>query len=152
MDVLGNGNDLNSLQATAHTLGVSDRVEFHGWVGRDRRDAVFASSGVLMMPSLCDEAFGMVGIEAFAKGTPVVAYDVGGISEWCKPTAGILVKCGDLDGFAEAIGIITANYDQWRRFSVAAESIAESRFTLSEFQHKARELINDGVSGGLFHS
>jgi glycosyltransferase involved in cell wall biosynthesis len=94
----------------------------------------------------------MVGIEAFAKGTPVVAYDVGGISEWCKPTAGILVKCGDLDGFAEAIGIITANYDQWRRFSVAAESIAESRFTLSEFQHKARELINDGVSGGLFHS
>jgi glycosyltransferase involved in cell wall biosynthesis len=152
MDVLGDGYGLNSLQRMAQSLGVSDRVEFHGWVDRERRDEVFASSAVLLMPSLWDEAFGMVGIEAFAKGTPVVAYDVGGISEWCKPAAGILVKCGDLNGFADAIKRITSNHKEWRQFSLGAEAIAESNFTLSEFQYRVHELIKNDVSRGQFYS
>jgi glycosyltransferase involved in cell wall biosynthesis len=54
-----------------------------------------ASAGAVVMPSRWDEAFGMVGIEAFAQGTPVLAYNVGGIAEWCTPDAGYLVPCGN---------------------------------------------------------
>jgi glycosyltransferase involved in cell wall biosynthesis len=142
LDVLGDGYGLDSLQKLVKGLGVTDRVIFHGWVDRERRDQVFASSGVLLMPSLWDEAFGMVGIEAFAQGTPAVAYDVGGISEWCKPAAGILVKCGDLKEFATAVKIITRDGEKWRQFSIAAKAIAESNFTLAGFRRQVFELIS----------
>jgi glycosyltransferase involved in cell wall biosynthesis len=146
LDILGDGNGLESLQKVAQKLGVNDRVAFHGWVDRGRRDHIFASSAVLLMPSLWDEAFGMVGVEAFAQGTPVVAYDVGGVSEWCKPAAGILVKCGDQNGFADAVTTITGSFKDWRRFSLGAEAIAKSSFTLSEFHRKAQELIENARS------
>jgi glycosyltransferase involved in cell wall biosynthesis len=147
LEILGEGYGLESLQKLAHDLGVGNRVVFRGWVDSIRRDEVFASSGALLMPSIWDEAFGMVGVEAFAQGTPVVAYDVGGISEWCKPIAGILVKCGDLDGFAAALKKITKNQEGWRKFSLAANAIAKSNFTLDEFKRKTRELADSAVPG-----
>lgn len=152
LDVLGDGYGLDSLLQMAQELSMTDRVKFHGWVDCRRRDEVFGSSSVLLLPSLWDEAFGMVGLEAFAKGTPVVAYDVGGVSEWCRPGLGILVKCGDLNGFADAITRITSSYKEWRQFSVAAEAFAESTFTLADFQHKARDLIRSALSNGKLHS
>ncbi len=143
--ILGDGQGLTSLHELARTSGISNRVAFHGWVDRLQRDAVFASSGLLLLPSLCSEAFGMVGLEAFVQGTPVVAYDVGGISEWCKPGAGILVPCGDLNGAARAITTLTRSAEDWRQYSFAAKAFAESNFTSAEFRRKAVALIESVV-------
>ena len=47
----------------------------------DDIDELFAQTRVLLVPSLWDEAFGMIAVEAMVRGIPVLASDVGGLPE-----------------------------------------------------------------------
>jgi glycosyltransferase involved in cell wall biosynthesis len=55
---------------------------FLGWVDDERKRELLVSCDLLVLPSLWQEPFGIVGIEAAAVGVPAVAFDVGGIREW----------------------------------------------------------------------
>jgi glycosyltransferase involved in cell wall biosynthesis len=136
LEILGEGRCRQELERAAQELGVANRVRFLGWVHPTARDAIFASAGLVLITSLCDEAFGMVGIEAFAQGTPVVAYDVGGISEWCWPEAGILVQSGDTQACAEAVLRLMDEPQEWARKSSAARKIAQQNFTREHFRQR----------------
>lgn len=65
------------VRGAARRFGVSDRVEIVGKLPRDRLLEQVATSGVVLHPSLHDEASFTVA-EALAMGTPVVALDHGG--------------------------------------------------------------------------
>ncbi len=65
-------HDLEQLRAHAN-ISVLDAV--------DDADDLYRAARVLLMPSLWAEARGRVVVEAMARGIPVVASDVGGISE-----------------------------------------------------------------------
>ena len=73
------------LHAALAREGLTDAVSFLGY----REDALELISGfdVVVVPSVPDErgfgreGFGYVGLEAFAVGTPVVAYDDGALRE-----------------------------------------------------------------------
>lgn len=59
-------------------------IEFLGWVGGDRVDALWNTCDLAVVPSLWPEPFGLVGPEAVLRGVPVAAFAVGGIPEWLK--------------------------------------------------------------------
>jgi glycosyltransferase involved in cell wall biosynthesis len=82
--VAGDGYGAAPLRALAARLGLSDRVEFVGWQSREALDALYAASDVVVVPSVWPEPFGMIGPEAMAHARPVVAFDVGGISDWLE--------------------------------------------------------------------
>ena len=64
---------------------------------------VGASAGALVTP-VWDEPYGLVVAEALACGTPVVAFDRGGIPEvLTDPAVGSLVPPGDVVGMADAV-------------------------------------------------
>jgi glycosyltransferase involved in cell wall biosynthesis len=79
----GEGLRLAAWRALAHRLGVD--AEFPGWVDRERRTALLREADLLAVPSTWPEPFGLVGLEAFAVGTPAVAFATGGIPEWLRP-------------------------------------------------------------------
>ena len=76
------------------------------------------------MPSLWPEPFGLVGIEAQARGRPAVAYNVGGVEDWICG-AGIAVRRGDEAALAGAIRAIL-DETTWSTFSSAARARAEA--------------------------
>jgi glycosyltransferase involved in cell wall biosynthesis len=125
LEILGDGPERERLARLVDELELTPRVAFRGRVDGPTRDRVLASAGVLLMPSLCDEAFGMAGIEALAQGTPVVAYDVGGISEWCRDRAGVLAPCGDVQAAATAVREMCEDAMRWTECSCAARRVAE---------------------------
>ncbi len=57
-----------------------DRVEFTGPRTGSELDRTYAAADLLVLPSYA-ETYGMVITEALARGVPVIATDVGGVSE-----------------------------------------------------------------------
>ncbi len=99
-------------------------VEWRGKLGAAQlRDAIDDADAVAV-PSLWPEPFGLVGIEAQARGRPAVAYRVGGIGDWIDG-AGIAVPRGDEAALAAAIRRIL-DERTWSGFAAAARSRAET--------------------------
>lgn len=143
LEILGDGPERGRLGSLVEELDIAGRVRFHSWVDPVTRDTLLASAGVLLMPSLWDEAFGMAGIEAMAQGTPVVAYDVGGISEWCSKQCGLVIPCGHVQAAASAVRQITEQPTRWAAYSQAAKRFAEDQFPAWRFALELEALLQE---------
>jgi glycosyltransferase involved in cell wall biosynthesis len=71
-----------------------DRVRFPGPLVGPELDRAYAAADLLVLPSRA-ETYGLVVTEALARGVPVLACDVGGVSE-ALGHGGLLVAPGDL--------------------------------------------------------
>ena len=80
----------------------AEGVEVLGWLDRRRLSAAYRRAAVVVMPSRWQEPFGLVGLEALTLGTPVAAWDSGGVREW-HPGDELLAPWGDVDGLAGAL-------------------------------------------------
>jgi len=108
--------ELQSLPALATRLGVA--MSLLGKLGAAELCAEIDASTLVAVPSLWPEPFGLMGIEAQARGRPVVAYDVGSISEWMG-SAGVLVPRADERALGKAIETILEPA-RWLEYSDAA--------------------------------
>jgi len=75
--VMGEGLMLEPLRELAEVLGVSDCVEFTGYVPEAEVSRRMEAADVFMLPTRSLEGFGLVTVEANANGLPVVATPVG---------------------------------------------------------------------------
>ncbi len=90
------------LEVWCRRLGLSKAVTFCG--SREDIPDVLVQLDCLVMPSVVEESFGRVIIEAQAVGVPVVASRIGGISEVVSDGAdGLLVDSRDHEGLAKAM-------------------------------------------------
>ena len=64
---------------------LNDQIQYIGVVDHREKDVLLGQAACLLMPSRCDEAWGMVSLEALACGTPVVALANGGLPEIIEP-------------------------------------------------------------------
>ncbi|AXQ30263.1 glycosyltransferase family 1 protein [Solimonas sp. K1W22B-7] len=89
----GDGELRESLQQLRNDLGLEQQVEFLGWVADSRQ--FYGQIDLLCVPSR-DEPFGIVVLEGFAQGTPVIAAAVGGPRELIRDGVnGGLFAAGD---------------------------------------------------------
>lgn len=70
--IAGDGDDRTDLQDMASQLGVAQRVYFTGPLDTAGLEAAYAAADALVMPST-GEGFGIVFLEALARGLPVLA-------------------------------------------------------------------------------
>ena len=76
--ICGRGPDEARLRKIADRYGVTDMVEFRGWLPREELLQLMSSgTPAFLLPSLHDEA-GWAVVEAMSSGCPVVGLDVGG--------------------------------------------------------------------------
>ena len=92
------------------------RVRRLGILDDGQKKDFFAGINVFAMPSRSD-SFGLVFLEAWANGVPNVAYRAGGVAGVIRhETDGLLVKCGDVDGLAQALARISCDANLRRQF------------------------------------
>ena len=101
-------------------------AEFPGWLDSTGRLAALAHASVLAVPSVWPEPFGLVGLEAAARGVPAVAFDTGGIRQWLHhDVSGLLVPpAGGFRAMASALVVILDNQALRDRLSRGAIATA----------------------------
>lgn len=105
--VLGEGSERGPLEALARELHIADRVEFGGWADAEGVATALRRSAALVVPSLWPEPFGLVALEAFREGCPVLASRVGGLAEIVDDgTTGFLVPPNEPRALADAMSRI----------------------------------------------
>lgn len=80
--------------------GLSDMVTLTDWV-EDAKPYIAASDAMVVTSKM--EGFGRVLLEAMMVETPVVATDVGGVSEVLRGDAGLLVEYGNTEEWVETV-------------------------------------------------
>lgn len=102
--ILGDGSHRAFCENLCRKLGLGDRVHFRGLIKSEELVKYYRECSVALVSSVWPEPFGMVGPEAMRHGLPVVAFDVGGISEWLMDGVnGYLVPRMDRDRFAARV-------------------------------------------------
>jgi len=76
--IAGAGTETDALKAGAADL---PHVHFLGWQERDALDALYRAALAVVVPTLGHESFGLVPVEAFARGTPAIVHGIGALAE-----------------------------------------------------------------------
>ena len=102
-DIVGSGAENENLHHLVVELGMGDHVVFHGQMKRDDAQNIVRNSDCFVMVS-SREAFGLVYVEAMAKGCIVIGTEGQGIDGIVKHGEnGFLCKARDVDGLADVI-------------------------------------------------
>ena len=100
--VVGQGDDRPRLAALATRLGAAGVVNFLGPIDDDALRLEYATCDFFALPSR-REGFGLVFLEAMARGKPCLGARAGGTPEVINETVGQLVEYGDIPGIAGAV-------------------------------------------------
>jgi glycosyltransferase involved in cell wall biosynthesis len=129
------------------------RVHFHGRVPNDQVVGLYHAADVFCAPSLGNESFGIVLLEAMATGTAIVASDIDGYRDVVTDRReGILVTPGDPEALARGLqkmlcddilrsgcaaqGIETAQFYSWDRIAGEVADVYDEAF--SRLKHPQR--------------
>jgi glycosyltransferase involved in cell wall biosynthesis len=119
------------------------------WLGERTQDEVLDLMGrarVAVVPSEWHEPFGLVVIEAFARGTPVLGSDRGSIGELVEPgKSGYLFKAGDPADLVKKIEALLGPGDGAARLRTGARRAFEERYTAERNYHLLMECYEQAL-------
>jgi glycogen(starch) synthase len=135
LNIFGTGDQvhIDELHTFLRERDLTQFVTFHGRVSQDELISYYDRSHIMLVPSLWQEPFGLVIVEAMARGLPVVASHVGGPAEiLTHEVDGLLVEPGNEQALAEAIRQLLENPDRREQLGKAARMTVWERFTTEE--------------------
>lgn len=120
---IGGEGETERLKDFIHEHQLQELVEFLGWVDGERKERLFASHHVLILPSYV-ECLPMSILEAMGHGMAVISTPIGGIPEMVSPGEnGILFTPGDKVAMSAAIDCYLLNPELIDRHGKAALKI-----------------------------
>ncbi len=136
LNIAGTGQYVNTLKKITTELKLTDSVKFYGHISRQELEKLYVKSLFVVIPSVWAEPFGKVGIEAMSVGRPVVASDVGGVSEWLDDgKTGFLVLPEDAEDLADKMLKLLDDKELLKKMSVNAVFHAKN-FTIEKHAEK----------------
>jgi glycosyltransferase involved in cell wall biosynthesis len=129
---LAGPGDQTPWKSLAKDLGLSeDRCEFLGRVPYPEMPYLYRDVDAVVLPSFT-ESCPLVALEAMASGTPIVAADVGGVSEVVQDgETGWLFPAGSVDGLASRIDAVLSDPAGARRVTAKARTWVEENATIA---------------------
>ncbi|MBW3660107.1 MAG: glycosyltransferase family 4 protein [Gemmatimonadetes bacterium] len=127
LKVVGDGPE------SPRVASAAERIDGIEWLGRRPREEVLErmrEARLLVFPSVWYEGLPFVIVEAFAAGLPVVASDLGGMSEIIRHgETGWLVPAGDPAALAKAVESAAADPEALQRVRRAGRAEFDSKYT-----------------------
>jgi len=125
--ISGTGPEKDRVVQRAHEVGVTGNVIFLETLSRGDYIDLMRSIDIMALPSR-NEPFGIVALEAWAAGKPVVATNTGGPREFIwHDINGFLVEC-NAQGLAHGIGSLLADHEHCRALGRNGRVAVEDRY------------------------
>jgi glycosyltransferase involved in cell wall biosynthesis len=129
LDVVGDGPDADAMRTLVSSLGIAERVTWHGTVPQTALPQLYRTASALIVPSR-DEGLGLVAVEAQLCETPVIAFDSGGLRDIVEHgVTGILVDVFTADALARAVDELLASPDRAASLGAAGRRAALAVFS-----------------------
>lgn len=109
LHLIGDGELKSKVQLKANEMNLGEKITFYGFSNNPL--PYIKAADVLILPSIIEGLPGVL-LEAMFCKTPVIAYDVGGISEIVNDETGNLVMKNDETAFTEKILEVLNNSSQ----------------------------------------
>jgi len=141
--VVGTGPDSDAVQTRISQLGIAERFKLAGFVSDADLPAYYNSADLFVLPSKSGEGLPLVGLEAIACGLPVIATDVGGISEM------IIRGCGELvppdTPFALTEAILDFSQRELSAMKKRLRTIAVEKFSWDKNVEKLADIYKEFI-------
>jgi glycosyltransferase involved in cell wall biosynthesis len=120
------------------------------WLGRRSLEEVYevvGNAAFLVFPSEWYETFGRVAIEAFAKGTPVIASNIGAIAEIVdNGRTGLHFRPSDADDLARKVKWLLDHPNELAQMRQAARLEFEEKYTSENNYHRLIEIYRMAIA------
>jgi len=143
LEIVGDGPFAGALRRQASRLGLSDAVEFLGFLSAAEKTRRLQKAWAAVQPSP-KEGWGLTVVEAAACGTPAVATDAPGLRDSVRrDETGLLVPFGDDAAMAGALVRMLADAPLRERLGSAAVAWA-ARFRWDECGRRSIDALLGG--------
>lgn len=130
--ITGEGSLKKEYQKLSLELGLSDFIEFIGFIPQGEVVSYYNDCDIFVLPSVScqQEGFGITLLEAMSCAKPVIASEITGIAEKIKQNnAGIAVKPKDVEGLREALSYLLDNEKEARDIGRRARKLTEEEYS-----------------------
>lgn len=142
--ILGDGPSRSELESLATRLGVGDRVAFDGWCDRPEVERRLAECLALVVPSMWPEPFGLVALEAFAKGRPVLASRTGGLTDIVVPGSnGLLFRPGSDEQLCRAMTTLWNDRPSADQMGIEGARTLVTRFSMESHLESLEKIYHE---------
>jgi glycosyltransferase involved in cell wall biosynthesis len=125
-----------------------DNLDFRARLERSALLERMRAARVLVAPSRWHEPGALVALEAMSAGTPIVAYDRGGLAEYIRrANAGIVVEPG-VDGLAQACRTLASSPEAWLAYSRAGRRAIREVHSLDRYLPRIETVYGEAVAAG----
>lgn len=136
------------LRELARRLGLSGRVRFTGHLDRSELPTLYAHADAVVFPVVWEEPWGLVPLEAMARGRPVVATGRGGSGEYLRDRENcVLFEAGDARSLSTAVRRLASDAELRRALRARGLKTA-SCYTEEQFNHAVEEAMVGRVDSG----
>lgn len=141
LKLAGNG-EIDEGKALAEQLGVSDRVDFLGWISDRKKDDAFRHASVYCLPSY-SEGFPMGVLDAWAYHLPVVTTPVGGIPDIADDGENLLLfNPGSIEQLSEKLDMLMHDDALYSRLCEGSARLSSDKFSVPTITLQLSELYN----------
>jgi len=135
----GDGYMLQSLEHRAGELGVGHAARFVGYTDNGDLVRLFKSCDVVCVPSR-NEPFGLVVLEAWSAGKPVVVSSAGGTNEFVDDGRNGVKVLPESHSIAKGLTTVLSLADRGRSIGEAGRLDAVERFSWDEVGRRTRDV------------
>jgi colanic acid biosynthesis glycosyl transferase WcaI len=142
--IVGEGPLRSELAALAAELGLSEHVELLGSVDDQQLADAYARAAVFALPS-SKEGFGIVYLEAWLRGLPVIGSIHGaGAEVIAQEVDGLLVEPTNISALAKAIKTLLQDSTSATRMAAAGREKVVANYSAATFVGNLRAMIDNG--------
>jgi glycosyltransferase involved in cell wall biosynthesis len=124
------------------------KVRFMGEISDAQKAEAFGRMDVLIVPSICVESFSLTTQEAFLFGVPVIASNIGGMTELVEDGKnGLLFRVGDAEDLRSKVEHLARNPSEVRRLAANVPRVKSSVEHAAEIEDLYERVLSESRGG-----